>query len=283
MKGKSTTDAIFAVRQLQGKYTEGQRQLHGVFIDLEKAYDRVPREELYWCMCATNVPEKYIRIVQDMYHESETVARCISKMTEPFQVRVGLHQGSALTPFLFAIIMDTLTEDIRKEAPWSMLFADDVVLGSVDKETLEEDLGKWRDALEKRGMRMSRSKTEYMCLNGKSNGSVTMQDQPLPEATEFKHLGSMLTTDGRVEAEINRRIQARWNNWRKMSGFLCDKKIPPKVKGKIHQTVVQPAMLYGLETVPQTKKATQKLEVAEMKMCRWASSMWCDKKRLDTK
>ena len=97
-----------------------------------------------------------------------------------------------------------------------------------------------------------------------------MQDQPLPEATEFKYLGSMLTTDGRVEAEINRRIQAGWNNWRKMSGVLCDKKIPPKVKGKIHQTVVQPAMLYGLETVPQTKKTTQKLEVAEMKMCRWA-------------
>ena len=76
--------------------------------------------------------------------------------------------------------------------------------------------------------------------------------------------------DGRVEAEINRRIQARWNNWRKMSGVLCDKNIPPKVKGMIHQTVVQPAMLYGLETVPQTKKTTQKLEVAEMKMCRWA-------------
>ena len=50
MKGKSTTDAIFSLRQLQEKFREGQEDLHSVFIDLEKVYDRVLREELYWCM-----------------------------------------------------------------------------------------------------------------------------------------------------------------------------------------------------------------------------------------
>jgi len=48
--GKSMTDAIFALRQVQEKYREGHKELHSVFIDLEKAYDRVPWEELYWCM-----------------------------------------------------------------------------------------------------------------------------------------------------------------------------------------------------------------------------------------
>ncbi|XP_047490930.1 uncharacterized protein LOC125040422 [Penaeus chinensis] len=117
LKGKSTTDAIFALRQVQEKYKEGHKDLHGVFSDLEKAYDRVPREELYWCMRGKNIPKKYIRILQDMYKESETKVRCIAGTTELFKVEVGLHQGSALSPFLFAIIMDTLTESIRKEAP----------------------------------------------------------------------------------------------------------------------------------------------------------------------
>ena len=67
MKGKSTTDAIFSLRQLQEKFREGQKDLHSVFIDLENAYDWVPREELYWCMRDKGVPEKYIRVVGDMY------------------------------------------------------------------------------------------------------------------------------------------------------------------------------------------------------------------------
>ena len=75
MKGKSTTDAIFALRQLQERYREGQQDLHCVFIDLEKAYNRVPREELYWCMRDKGVAEKYIRLVKDMYHQCETVVR----------------------------------------------------------------------------------------------------------------------------------------------------------------------------------------------------------------
>ena len=50
VKGKSTTDAICALRRLQERYREGQQDLHCVFIDLEKTHNIVPREELYWGM-----------------------------------------------------------------------------------------------------------------------------------------------------------------------------------------------------------------------------------------
>ena len=117
---------------------------------------------------------------------------------------------------------------------------------------------------------MSRAKTECMCLNGTPLASVDMQPVQLPQGTEFKYLGSTLQSDGGMSAEINKRTQCGWNNWRKMSGVLCDKRVPPHVKGKIHKMIVQRAMLYGMETVPVTSSQVKKLEVTEMKMCRWA-------------
>ena len=87
MQGKGTTDAMFALRMLMEKYREGQRELHCVFVDLEKACDRVPREELWYCMRKSGIAEKYVRLVQDMYEESETVVRCAIQTTESFEVK----------------------------------------------------------------------------------------------------------------------------------------------------------------------------------------------------
>ncbi|KAK3550084.1 hypothetical protein QTP86_019183, partial [Hemibagrus guttatus] len=94
------------------EYRDGQRELHCVFVDLEKVYDRVPREELWYCMRKSGVAEKYVRVVQDMYERSRTVVRCAVGQTEEFKVEVGLHQGSALSPFLFAMVMDQLSEEM---------------------------------------------------------------------------------------------------------------------------------------------------------------------------
>ncbi|KAK3509141.1 hypothetical protein QTP70_020253 [Hemibagrus guttatus] len=92
MPRKSRTDAIFALRNLMEKYRDSLRELHCVFVDLEKAYDRVPREELWYCMRKSGVAEKYVRVVQDMCERSRTVVRCAVGQTEEFKVEVGLHQ-----------------------------------------------------------------------------------------------------------------------------------------------------------------------------------------------
>ena len=150
MPGKSTTDALFALRLLMEKYREGQKELHCVFVDLEKAYDKVPREELWYCMRKSGLAVKYVRIVQDMYDDSITAVRCAVGVTEGIEVKVGLHQGSALSPCLFAMVMDRVTDDIREEAPWTMMFADDIVICSESKARVEEKLESWIYALERR-------------------------------------------------------------------------------------------------------------------------------------
>ena len=75
MPGKGTTDALFALRVLMEKYREGQKEMRCVFVELEKANDRVPREEVWYCMRKSGVAEKYVRIVQDMYEDSTTMVK----------------------------------------------------------------------------------------------------------------------------------------------------------------------------------------------------------------
>ena len=169
------TDAIFGLRIMMGKWREDQKELHCVFINLEKVYDRVPREELWECMRQAGVPECYVVSIQDMYKGARTSVRSAAGLTEDFEVRVSLHQGSALSPFLFAIIMDVLTKDVRKEAPWDMMFVDDVVLCREDKEELKVSLERWRKVFEERGLRVNRKKMEYFQAGGAEQGMVYIQ------------------------------------------------------------------------------------------------------------
>ena len=65
-------------------------------------------------------------------------------------------------------------------------------------------------------------------------------------------------------------MQARWNRWRRVSGVICDKSLPARVKGKVYSSVVKTVIVYGLEMVAVAKKQVEEMEVAEMKMLRFA-------------
>ena len=186
-------------------------------------------------MRKSGIVEKYVQLEQDMYEGSETVVRCAVGTTESFKVKVGLHQESALSLFLFAVIMDRLTDEVRREPPWMMLFADDIVIYKETREEVERRLESWKYALERKGMKVSRSKTEYLCINeGNGNETVKMQDTKVPRVKEFKYLGSSVQESGDCEREVKKRVQAGWNGWRRVSGVICNRRLPARVKGKVY-------------------------------------------------
>ena len=69
--------------------------------------------------------------------------------------------------------------------------------------------------------------------------------------------------------EIKHRIRSGWNNWGKITGVVCDKSVPIRLKGGIHKAVVRLALMYGLETAPVKKAEERKLNVTEIKMLQW--------------
>ena len=120
MPGRGTTDAIFSARQVIEKHLEMQKALHLVFIYLEEAYDRVPRQEVWRCLREQGVPEKYVRLVKDTYADARTQVKTSIGLTGKITVRVGLHEGSSLSPYLFDMILGVMGRGIKEQPPPSV-------------------------------------------------------------------------------------------------------------------------------------------------------------------
>ena len=106
--------------------------------------------------------------------------------------------------------MYVINQDLRETLPWGILYADDIVLCAERREDLEVKLERWRAALEGRGMRISRSKTEYMCasIDGDGGDSITMDGEEIKKVHKFKYLGATVDASGSMDEEVRHRIQA---------------------------------------------------------------------------
>ena len=137
MKGKGTTDAIFIVRQMQENFRVKGKKLYFGFVDLEKAFDRVPREVIRWAMHKLGAEEWLVSAVISMYTGAKTVVRTVYGNSSCFEVKVGMHQGSALSPLLFfVIVMEAISREFRVALPWELLYADDLVVTAESEEDL---------------------------------------------------------------------------------------------------------------------------------------------------
>ena len=139
----------FTVRRIQEKYRKKDKKLYMCFLDLEKAFDRVPRRVMQWALRKKGRLDILVNAVMSLFEGSKTKVKVQSEFSEEFCVVIGVHQGSVLSPLLFAIVVDVVTENAREGLMKEVLYADNLVLISETLEGLKKRFLKCRNALEK--------------------------------------------------------------------------------------------------------------------------------------
>ena len=130
MPGRGTTDALFVVQRMQEEYRDNKKELYMCFVDIEKAFDRLPRNVVEWAIRKKCLPEVIVRAVMSLYHGAQTKVQVGYESSEGFLVQVGVHHGSALSPLFFVIAVDVISKNAREGLINEIWYVDDLVLMS---------------------------------------------------------------------------------------------------------------------------------------------------------
>ncbi|KAF3673875.1 putative 60S ribosomal protein L18-1 [Capsicum annuum] len=225
-------------RKFERARGRGRKTCTWVFIDLEKAYDKVLREILWRCLEVRGVSMAYTRSIQDMYDGTMTRVRTMEGNSEHFSVLTDFHQRLTLSPFLFALTMDVLMRYIQREVSWCMLFVDDVVLIDETQDGVNDKLEVWRQTFESKGFRLSRTKMEYLeykfsDLPHEDDVVVELDSQAIQKRESFKYLGSMIQGNGEIDEDVSHCIGAVKVVEMRMLRWMCELTRSDKVRNEI--------------------------------------------------
>ena len=158
-------------------------------MDLEKAFDnRVPRAVLEWSLREHIVDDWLIKVIMSMYKNARSLVRVNGKLGEEFEVKLGVHQGSVLSPILFAIVLKALYQGFSAGLPWELLYADNLVIMADSLDELSVKLERWKAELSDKGLKVNTKKTKTMI--SKPGASPVQKTGKYPCSVCSKGVGS---------------------------------------------------------------------------------------------
>ena len=132
-----------------------------------------------WTLRKKEIPDVLVRSVMSLYERAKTWVRVNSELSDEFEVKVGMHQGSVLSPFLIAVVVDVVTEFTRERALSELLYAGDLVLMCETIEVLRYKFLKWKEAFESKGLKVNLVKTKLTVSDSITKGAMSKsKDDP---------------------------------------------------------------------------------------------------------
>lgn len=297
--GRSTTDMIFSVRQLQEKCREQHQPLYIAFVDLTKAFDLVSRSGLFASLERIGCPPKLLSLIKSYHTHMHSTISFSGESSRPFEIRSGVKQGCVLAPTLFGIFFSLLLQHafqsstegvllhtrhdgkllnlarfraktkIKKVLIREMLFADDAAFVSHTEEGLQILIDDFSRACKDFGLTISIKKTEVLAQDTTSNPTICIDNQTLKSVDTFKYLGSTVSSTLTLDSELNCRIGRAAAAYGKLQKRVwLNRKLRLKTKTRVYSTCVISTLLYGSETWPAYARQESRLNAFHLRCLR---------------
>ena len=314
---RSTSDMIFACRQMLEKGREQQQPLSIAFVDLKKAFDTVNRPLLFDILERFGCPPTVLGLLRALHTGNTASVRVAGATSDPFQVTMGVKQGCVLAPLLFNVFLLAITllcaqrADEDQNAPGvhlryrcdggafrlqrlkalrktkkmivrDMQYADDAAIITNNATELQHELELTDDQYTRLGLQMNTDKTEVLHRrtdNAPAAQTISIRGNTLKEVQDFTYLGSIISNNCSLDREINNRISRASAAFGQLTERVyLNRNLKLPTKIRVYQAIVLSILLYGSESWTLYSKQLNKLNAFHMRcLRRMLHITWQDK------
>ena len=254
MPDKGTRNAIFTLRMLSERSIQHQQNIY--FIDYKKAFDQVRHKRLFKMLKDVGLDEKDQRIIYNLYHLQKGAIKLPSGLTEWTEINRGVRQGCVMSPDFFNLYSEHILRRLEESNDGvtingvcinNIRYADDTALIADSEEGLQRLLDLVLDASSDEGLEINCKKTFCMVVSKERQPptcNLICNGTGIEQVNSFNYLGSMLTSDGRCEKEIRRRIGMAKTSFNQMSPVLKDRKLSIPLKVRLLKCFIWLVLLY---------------------------------------
>ena len=293
--GRGTADMIFSARQLQEKCVEQRMPLYQVFVDLTKAFDTVNRDALWIVLGKYGCPPEFVDKFKQLHSSMKAQVNFDGQLSDKFSVDNGVKQGDIPAPTLFSIYLSAMLwyafhdcekgvhirfrtsgqvfnlrrlkakTKVSQMLVRELLYADDADLVAHTAEEMQEIMDRLADACTKFGLTISLDKTKVMFSPAPGEPyiepDIFVYGTRLAVVESFVYLGSALSHNGTLDAEIKERISKGSSAFGRLEERVwSDRDLTRNTKLSVYETCVLLSLLYASETWTAYQRHVKPLE-----------------------
>jgi hypothetical protein len=306
---RGTVDMIFVARQLQERAGEYGLNINWVFVDLKKAFDSVNRDAMWLVFKKYGIPNHFINLLKSLHVGMQVVVEFDGKHSPPFTVNSGVKQGCVIAPTGFGLYFDKpmrivkesvkdlgipieyklngklrnariTSKDGRNNVAF-LLFADDGAIPELRTKVLGKASENTFSTCSTFGLTVNAKKTVTMLDPDKNSEILSVNGEVLENVSHFPYLGSILSSNGNIDKEIDTRIAKAFCAFNKLKKAVWDQSdllVPTKIA--VYRAIVISILLYAAETWTTYQHHINKLEAFHMRCLRYILNIkWSDKIR----